>query len=619
MAEPLPPSPFRAYLLAFLALVASLTLVALYWRNAQQRELRGAQDEFVGESAEIVEQMRQQLASYSLISRGAVSLFASVERPSAEQWQDYVSALQIDRQFPSLLGVGFASYLGRMQLQDMQLAERDAGRGFFTVHPAGAREHYGVAIYFAPESPESRKAVGYDMLSEPVRQAAMVEARDKGDTTLTGPLQLLRDQGSKVRGLLMLSPVYRRTLMPSSLQSRRQSLQGWAYLPFRIEAFVAVSLGSRHPLMKLRIVDVTQGEQILHSDPGFSLVRDPEGRFAHSETMQVYGRAWRIDFKEDSHAALAAGSSELRSTLIAGVVASLLLFGIALALARTESQARTIAERMSESYRRSELRFRSAMEYSAIGKALLNRDGVIVDVNPALAAIFASQHDRLLGTSFSARFIDDGDDATRMKGVDSITHSVYRTTRRIKRDTGDQRDVQLTYAPVPGDVGEDVARLVQVEDITDRLRAEARIHALNRSLEARVALRTRELTQANQELESFAYSVSHDLRAPLRAIDGFSRLLTERYAPDIDEAGRDYLLRIRNAAGRMGELIGSLLKMSRLSRGELKLSPLDLSQMATEIVAELRGAHPAREVDIVIHPGLRAAGDAPLVRNLLQN
>ena len=90
---------------------------------------------------------------------------------------------------------------------------------------------------------------------------------------------------------------------------------------------------------------------------------------------------------------------------------------------------------------------------------------------------------------------------------------------------------------MPGNIGQDVAGLVQVEDVTERVRAEARVQALNRTLEARVAIRTRELSQANQELEAFAYSVSHDLRAPLRAIDGFSRILGERYADQLDEAG----------------------------------------------------------------------------------
>ena len=143
--------------------------------------------------------------------------------------------------------------------------------------------------------------------------------------------------------------------------------------------------------------------------------------------------------------------------------------------------------------------------------------------------------------------------------------------------------------------------------------------ALNRTLEARVAARTRELTIANQELESFAYSVSHDLRAPLRAIDGFSRLLGERYGDAIQDEGREYLARVRNATGRMGMLIESLLKMARLGRGGIKPAPLDLSRMCAEIVAELRANEPGREVAVDIAPGLQATGDPSLVRNLLQN
>src|SRR5690606_20884700 len=177
----------------------------------------------------------------------------------------------------------------------------------------------------------------------------------------------------------------------------------------------------------------------------------------------------------------------------------------------------------------------------------------------------------------------------------------------------------LTYAPVPGEIGQDVASLVQVEDITERVQAHAREQALNRTLEARVALRTRELTHANQELESFAYSVSHDLRAPLRTIEGFSRLLGERYADRVDDTGRDYLSRVRAAAARMDDLIDALLKMSRVSRSRLKLEPLDLGTIAREVVAELREAQPGRDVEVVVESGLHAVGDAALVRNLLQN
>lgn len=172
---------------------------------------------------------------------------------------------------------------------------------------------------------------------------------------------------------------------------------------------------------------------------------------------------------------------------------------------------------------------------------------------------------------------------------------------------------------MPHEPGSDVSRLVQVEDVTERTRAEAAVQALNRTLEARVAARTRELSDANRELESFAYSVSHDLRAPLRGIEGFSRLLEERYAGALDETGRDYLQRVRGGTARMGELIEALLKLSRIRRAEPELAEVDVSALACEVAAELSDAHPGRRVDVRIQPGMVVRADRALLRNLLDN
>jgi light-regulated signal transduction histidine kinase (bacteriophytochrome) len=150
-------------------------------------------------------------------------------------------------------------------------------------------------------------------------------------------------------------------------------------------------------------------------------------------------------------------------------------------------------------------------------------------------------------------------------------------------------------------------------------RSEARAQAHNKSLEVRVETRTRELSEANRELESFAYSVSHDLRAPLRAIEGFSRVLGDRHAAALDETGRDYLQRIRGAAARMSELIEALLKVSRVARGDVQPETLDISRMAADVVGELRAAEPDRVVTVDIDQGITAHADRVLVRSLLEN
>jgi PAS domain S-box-containing protein len=335
--------------------------------------------------------------------------------------------------------------------------------------------------------------------------------------------------------------------------------------------------------------------------------------------LDVYGRHWRMEFDSPPESIAAPNVRGLEGMLALGLVASLLLYGIVWSLARTEDRATVIAKRLTEEYRRSEQRFRISMQYSAIGKALLDSDGGIVEVNPALCRIVGRSATSLIGVAFESLFEDD-DSSLRLRDDGEVdANGVHRVTRLLRREGDLPRQAQLTYAPVPGNVGQDVTGLVQVEDVTERIRAQARVQALNRTLEARVGVRTRELSQANQELEAFAYSVSHDLRAPLRSIEGFSRILVERYESQLDEGGRDYLRRVRKAAMRMGELIEALLQISRLGRAELRQEKVDLSRMALDVIDELRADDPERDLAVRIAPGLTATGDAALLRNMLGN
>ncbi len=161
--------------------------------------------------------------------------------------------------------------------------------------------------------------------------------------------------------------------------------------------------------------------------------------------------------------------------------------------------------------------------------------------------------------------------------------------------------------------------LLAIEDVTDRGLAREELHRLNRELEERVRQRTAGLEAANRELEAFCYSVSHDLRAPLRALDGFSDELLRSHAGQLDPTGRHYLERIRAATQRMGRLIDDLLQLSRINRGEMRRERVDLSALAGAIAAELRQLEPGRQVAFAIEPGLAAWGDGALLRVALEN
>lgn len=185
----------------------------------------------------------------------------------------------------------------------------------------------------------------------------------------------------------------------------------------------------------------------------------------------------------------------------------------------------------------------------------------------------------------------------------------------INKGTGEQADIIVRGIPLR----ERGLVIITVQDITQRKRAENEIRKLNRELEARVAKRTRELELANSELESFSYSVSHDLRAPLRAIDGFSEALLEDYWEKLDEEGRNYLRYLKDGSRDMRDLIDGLLALSRSTRGAMTRKQVNLSRLTEGIIEALRRSEPERKVSIMIAEGIEVEADPRLLKVVMEN
>jgi PAS domain S-box-containing protein len=263
--------------------------------------------------------------------------------------------------------------------------------------------------------------------------------------------------------------------------------------------------------------------------------------------------------------------------------------------------------------------FRRAMLSSGLGMAIVDLEGRWVEVNPALERMFGYQAADLVGRATAELAHPEDLDAVRtaMERVLKGETPALDAQHRYLHSNGAIVWAQANVAVMHDDAGQPNYLIVHLRDISGQRDAEQALQALNQTLQARVDEGAAELQAMSHQQEAFAYGISHDLRAPLRAIDSFAALLDSKARASLDDAGRDYLARIRGAAARMGELIDALLDLSRANRTEMKSEPVDLSLLAEWTGAELQDAEPARAADITVAPGLIVAGDERQLKLML--
>ncbi|HYM13902.1 MAG TPA: ATP-binding protein, partial [Bryobacterales bacterium] len=460
-----------------------------------------------------------------------------------------------------------------------------------------------------------------DLGFEQRRRTALEQARDGREVTITQSIDLV--QGGK--GFRVNVPMF-----------RGQKCQGFIGGVFQIgKVMQAVLQQGASPGYQISLLE--DGQEVYRSSAHSAMLGPEWGREA---AIHLPGVTWAVRARPAAELLAQVVSPLPEVVLAAGLLlAALLGWAVHLALTARQQAAATGAanrELQLEIGQRRQAQEALAKQ-SAILTSVLNHmgDGVVVADEQGRCVVSNPAAERIIGVELSdvppaewSQYygLYQSDRATPLPPEElplarSIGGAAVDAQEIFVRNTArpDGAWISVTSRPLPGPSGAPKAGVAVFRDITPGRLAEHEIRQLNAELERRVTERTAQLQDAVDQLEGFSYSVSHDLRAPLRAIHGFSSALLEDYAPKLEAGAQGYLHSIANAAQRMGQLIDDLLAFSRLGRKPIQSTRIDMAELARSVFEDLRLAAPERNLQCVIHPLPPAWGDPAMIRQVLVN
>lgn len=504
-------------------LLASLALTVLAWTLSVRHARSEAQVRFEFETDELHAKLATRMQAYEAVLRGGASLFAANRgEVGQEAWARYVNSLGLNEHFPGVQGLGVSQFLG------------GAGEA---LRPADQQAPESRIVYLEPDNARNRRAMGYDMLSEPRRRAAMLKARDSGLPSTSGIVILKQEEGRQLQnGFLLYLPIYRGGAVPADEGSRRAALWGWVYAPFRVGDLMDGVVGQTQQSLSFSLYDGLEAnaDQLFYDNREAKLVFQLQP-LQRDRVLRVSGRDWLVRYRAVDPVGMPL---LLPPTLVAmgGLALELLLFGMLMMQTRRKRLTEGVVRERSAEVSARTMWLDAVSGLSPDGVLVFERDAEglhrLVFTNPAFSELFMLRPADLLGLSEPA--------------VDEWLAGLAADTFEMPPLGDADATVQLAGPPLKV------------------LQRSARADERQRVYYFRDVTRESEVERLKNE---FLTTAAHELRTPLASVYGFSELLTR---PDMPEAKRHRLTDIvYRQAGVLKHLVDELLDLARLdARGD---------------------------------------------------
>ncbi|MES2818684.1 MAG: CHASE domain-containing protein [Pseudomonadota bacterium] len=625
--------PFRHVRPQWAALLVSLGLTVLAWHFVASAAQAQANNRFEYLVSDIQQRIDERLKAYVQVLHSAQGLFSASTSVEREEWRAFVSAQQVEQNYPGIQGMAFAKRFTPEQKAALEDSVRAEGFPDFRVWPAGERAEYSTILFIEPFTGRNLRAFGLDMLTEPVRRAALIQAGDSGLPTLSGKVRLVQETDSDVQtGALLYVPIYRKDAPHSTPAERRAALEGYVSSPFRMNDFMTGIQGKNSAEIAVQIFDGEGTDEAALMYASGALSPEQQAQYpnplARQTTLSLAGHQWTLTITTLPAFETSIDRQKSIVVLVGGALISLLLFFVVRNLTTLREDAKTLARQLTVAFTESEIRFGTlvdaASEFSIIatdvsGTIKIFNTGAEQMLGYCAADLVNRQTPYLLhvreevearGTELS-RLLDRP--VTGFEVFVAMARQGRAETREwtyVRKD-GSRFPVQLTVTAVRDSTGEAMGFLGIGKNIShEKQAAQLLLNAMERA------------EDASRAKSDFVASMSHEIRTPMNAVLGITQLLSNT---PLSVAQNKYLQMLRGAGESLLAILNDVLDFSKLEAGHsaITLAPFRLGEVlaALATMMSVSAVHKDLELVIGVEPDVPDAliGDAQRLQQVLLN
>jgi len=597
------------------AIMLAFTIgLCVHERDNEQARLRAVFDANARQSAGRIE---QRIANYEQMLRGVQGLLSADVGIDRLGFEAYVDTVMAGPDAAGLQSVAFSVLVGPQELADFVGHQRMTGRSEFAVRPEGVRDLYAPIVLVAPDSVANRQVIGFDSLSNATRRAAMLQARDSGNATLTALVQLRADAGDELRpGCLLFLPVYRKGATVNSVAERRANAIGWVRAAFRVGDLMSTLYGEQSPGLVVRVhdgADTSPASLMYRSDSAGDGATASDEQIAHArfqaqEYVTLAGHTWTVQLSSLPEFERMHERNASTVILVAGALLSLLLAVITHQLVTGRTRAYAAAHRMTRELRASEERYRRIVETASEGIWLLDEFHRLAFVNPRIAQWLGYAEDAMRGRPLDDFMDPEEAERCRAALAAQVADDGGPVELRLRRADGSPMWVSLSTRPIRDDVGNPTGALGMLTDINERRQAEERRAALETQLRD---------AQKMEAIGTLAGGIAHDFNNILAAIIGNVAAARQDAATGL--SCDPSLLQIERAAVRARSLVQQILTFSRMQVQELHTQALQ--PVIDETLDMLRASMPSQvELQVSLPPeAVHVRADATQIQQVVMN